>query len=284
MRKLTIKRRKSFVGCLAKMKVYIEDAASGELVINDVPCKKLGVLGNGEEKSFEIESQSAKIFIIADKLSKNYCNEFYQLDEGEEDVFLSGQNKYNPITGNPFRFDNNENDVVIHNRKKNLKRGLIIFAVVAVVGFAVGFTISYIVNSRDETFSVKGMSITLPNEFEEVHGTDFTAAYGTEDVAVFALQEKFSLLEDFESYSLREYANMVKIANNISSSVKTAYGLTYFEYESTNPGTSDTFHYYAFVYKANDSFWLIQFAASDDVYEDYTEEIFDWAKSVEFDS
>ena len=50
MRNLTIVRRKSFVACLAKMKVYIEDPASNELVINKIPCRKLGELKNGEEK------------------------------------------------------------------------------------------------------------------------------------------------------------------------------------------------------------------------------------------
>ena len=50
MRTLTIKRAKSFVACLAKMKVYVEDPTSREIVINNVPCRKLGDLKNGEEK------------------------------------------------------------------------------------------------------------------------------------------------------------------------------------------------------------------------------------------
>ena len=68
MRMLTIKRTKSFIACLAKMKVYIEDSSSTEIVINDVPCRKLGVLKNGEEKQFEIDEKEAKVFVIADKL------------------------------------------------------------------------------------------------------------------------------------------------------------------------------------------------------------------------
>ena len=47
MMNLTIKRNKSFVGCLAKLKVWIEDEA-GELVIGGVPCRLLGDLKNGE--------------------------------------------------------------------------------------------------------------------------------------------------------------------------------------------------------------------------------------------
>ena len=51
MRNLTIKRTKSFVACLAKMKIYVEDPTSNEICINNTPCRKLGDLKNGEEKN-----------------------------------------------------------------------------------------------------------------------------------------------------------------------------------------------------------------------------------------
>ena len=44
MRTLTIERKKSFVGCIAALKVYIEDPLAGELTINGVRCRKLGTL------------------------------------------------------------------------------------------------------------------------------------------------------------------------------------------------------------------------------------------------
>ncbi len=43
-----------------------------------------------------------------DALSKNYCNDFYALPEGTEDISLTGRNCFNPGTGNAFRFDNND--------------------------------------------------------------------------------------------------------------------------------------------------------------------------------
>jgi hypothetical protein len=105
MRNLTIKRTKSFVACLVKMKIYLEDPMASELVINNVPCRKLGELKNGEEKTFVIGENSAKVFVIADTLSRNYCNEYYQLPDGQDDIFLSGKNDFNPASGNAFRFD-----------------------------------------------------------------------------------------------------------------------------------------------------------------------------------
>lgn len=139
MRTLTIKRAKSFVACLAKMKVYVEDPTSREIVINNVPCRKLGDLKNGEEKAFSIDEGAVKVFVIADKLSKNYCNEYYQLREGQEDVFLSGKNCFNPATGNAFRFDHNDNDEVIANRQRNTIKGIVILIVAAIVGAIIGY-------------------------------------------------------------------------------------------------------------------------------------------------
>ena len=99
MRNLTIIREKSFVGCLAKMKIYIEDRASGEIHVNGTPCRKIGDLKNGEEKTFQVTEEEAKVFVIADQLSKDYCNEYYQLPAGQEDLFLVGKNKFNPAAG-----------------------------------------------------------------------------------------------------------------------------------------------------------------------------------------
>ncbi len=142
MRNLTIMRVKSFVGCLGKLKIYIEDATSNEITINNIPCRKLGELKSGEEKTFQIDNNAAKVFAIFDKVSKNYCNDFYQLPEGEEDIILTGKNKFNPVNGNAFRFDNNENAEVMGNRKKGNTIGLIVFIVCLLVGFTVGYLIA----------------------------------------------------------------------------------------------------------------------------------------------
>ena len=143
MRKLTIKRTKSFVACLMSMKVYIEDHSSSELTINDIPCRKLGEIKNGEEKTFEIGDEAAKVFVIADKLSKDYCNDIYELAEGHEDVSLTGKNQLNPANGNAFRFDNNESVAAQANRKRGTNKGIIIMIVAIAVGAIVGFIIGF---------------------------------------------------------------------------------------------------------------------------------------------
>ncbi len=287
MRNLTIKRTKSFVGCLAKMKIYIEDPTSNEMLINNTPCRKIGDLKNGEEKTFQIGEQQAKVFVIADKLSKNYCNEYYQLSEGQEDVFLSGKNKFSPANGNAFRFDNNESEEIAANRKQGARKGLIILIVAAVIGAAAGYLIASGLFSNKtpdvKTFSSNGMVITLTDEFRETDIGNYTVAYDSKNVAVFVLKEGFTLAEGFEDYTLEQYADLVIQANNLSSAeIKTADGLTSFEYVFTNPETNDSYKYFSYVYKTDDAFWLIQFATLNENVDEYAQQITDWAKSVEF--
>ncbi len=143
MRYLTITRKKTFVASLVKMKVYIEDE-SNELTIADVPCKKLGEIKNGETVTFEIDEHEAKIFVIADTLSKGYCSEFYQLPDGFEDIRLVGQNKFNMARGNAFVFENNETEEAVAHRKSGFWIGMAIIIGAAIVGAAVGVAIALI--------------------------------------------------------------------------------------------------------------------------------------------
>ncbi len=288
MRNLTIKREKSFVGSLAKMKVYIEDPTSNEMRINDVPCRKIGDLKNGEEKTFQIDEQEVKIYVIADKLSKNYCNEFYQLPAGQEDVFLSGKNKFNPANGNAFRFDNNESEETIASRKRGTRKGLLILIIAAIIGAVVGYSITSGLFS-DKTpdakdFSSNGMSIRLTDEFIKTDIENYTVAYDSKNVAVFALKEAFALADGFQNYTLEQYGNLVLKNNNLSASeLQNLDGLTEFEYEFTNPNTKDTYKYFSFVYKADDAFWLVQFATLTENVNEYRAQILEWAKTVSFE-
>ena len=140
MRKLTIKRLKSGAACLAKTKFYIV-VPYGDTMINGEKCAFLCELKNGEEKSFEINCEQQKIYAICDSLTKNYCNDYYIIDSGEQDVYLTGSHKLNPLIGNPFRFDNNTSAGAEQNRKKGGKKGVLVYVLASVIGFIVGYLI-----------------------------------------------------------------------------------------------------------------------------------------------
>ena len=290
MRHLTLKRAKSFVACLAKVRVYVEDPTATDVVINQISCRKLGDLKNGEEKTFEIGEETVKVFVIADRMSKGYCNEFYQIPAGEEDVFLSGQNKFNPATGNAFQFDNNNSPEVLQNRKKSMKKGIVVLCVAIAVGFVggiVGGKLATALLSQNQeveakTFSSNGMSVTLTNEFQKESVENYTLCYASEKVGMLALKEPFTLAEGMENYTLEQYGNLVLKNNKLTVALETVDGLTGFSYDFTNSDTGDCFTYVCFVYKSGDAFWLVQFFTKAEHAEEYESQIVEWAKSVDF--
>lgn len=278
------------MACLAKIKVYIEDAASNEMVINNVPCRKLGDLKNGEEKTFVIDDNEAKIFVIADALSKGYCNEFCTIPAGTEDVVLNGENKYNPANGNAFRFDGVTDETILQNRKKSTKKGTVVLIAACIIGILIGATVSAIWLSgkkdKSKEFSSDGMTITLTDEFVKTSMAGFTVCYDSKDVAVFALKEDFSIVDGLENYTIHQYGDAAIKNNNLGSSVKlkTGHGLVYAEYEATNPETKEAYSYFIVFYKTSDSFWLVQFCSLTEKYQDNRKTFIDWAKKVEFSS
>lgn len=281
MRNLTIMRAKSVVACAATMKVYIEDPESNDLTINGCSCRKLGNLKNGEVKTFEISEHAAKVFVIADKLSKGYASEYYPLEAGTEDVTLVGKNNFNPATGNAFRFDGVTDEEVLKHRKKGNKIGIIVLIAALLLGFAIGMLANRD-SGEPKDFTVNGMQITLTDEFRKQSAAGFTAGYGSKEVAVLVLEEEFSLQAGFGDLTLREYADLVLKNSGYTTTIKTENGVTYFEYEATvDNGT--VYHYVAAMYKGPDAFWLIQFATEKEDAAAYRDQIFTWAKSVTFE-
>lgn len=280
MRNLTVERTKSFVGCLAKAKIYIEDG-SGDTAINGVNCKFLGALKNGEKQTFAIPQEQVRIFVIADKLSRNFCSEVYTIQAGEEDVFLSGRNRFNPGAGNAFRFDGNSDSQAAANRRKGTRIGWIVLAAAVVVGGIVGFILANPgASGEPKEFYYEGMGITLNDYFKETSANGFNACYQSKDVAVFVLRETLE-----EDYSLDEYGQMVISVNELEDTAQLKHlgGLTFFEYDYTNQDNGDSFSYFAAVYKNGEDYWMIQFACREKDRQSYIDAFKSWAQSVRFE-
>ena len=117
--------------------------------VTDTQAKKLTHLNlafapmkNGETATFPIGDQAAKVFVIADKVSRGFCNNYYPLSIGTEDVVLTGKNKFHPGAGNPFRFDGVTDPEVLENRKKGNGKGIVILIVSALAGVITGLLLS----------------------------------------------------------------------------------------------------------------------------------------------
>lgn len=286
MRTLTIKREKSVVACTAKMKVYIEDPIQSDLQIGGVPCRKLGDLKNGEEKTFQIGSNAAKVFVIADMLSKEYSNDYYPLPYGDEPVRLTGKNHYDLRAGHPFRFDGVTDESALANRKKGNKTGTLVLIAAVIVGIllGVGRVLLRAEPTDPKDFTVDNMTITLTEAFDEEEYGDFDQCYESRDVAVFVLKEPFSLMDGLKDYTLTQYGNLVVQGNDLDKdALKTENGITYFSYTAEGSNSDTTYYYFAAVYKGPDAFWLIQFAVDQNKIADYQDEFFQWAASVTFE-
>ena len=152
MRHLTIERKRSIAAALIKMKVYIEEPSiSGRvfpdvkfvnsrayysytpkyLCINGINCRFLGHLKNGEKKTFSIGEKPMRLFVIVSAFDKETFRSTYDISEGKDDVFLSGQNIRSLFDGNPFVFDGEEVPRVSTKLKRKYIRTMIISAIVA---------------------------------------------------------------------------------------------------------------------------------------------------------
>lgn len=284
MRYLTIQRNKSFVACLMRLKVYVEDPNAGEIKIQGVPCRKIGELKNGEQQSFMIGDEKLRIFVIGDKLSKNYCFDFYEVPEGTDNVFISGACKYNPLNGNAFRFDGIPTEEMKYRRRKANRRGILINLTAWIIGIAIGLGLVILplfATPEEKVFTKGNVSITLNEDFKEEFNNSFDAVYNSGEIAVFVLEEKFDDDEAFEAMTLDEYCNAVIEANGKNTEPKHKDGLTYYEYDWVSD-QNYKFRYLAFVFKADDGFYLVQFGVQENMYSVYEDDIFAYAKSVTF--
>ena len=284
MRNLTILREKSFVGSLAKMKVYIEDPASAELTISGTPCRKLGDLKNGEQQTFEIEEDARRIYVIADTVSKEYCNEVYELPAGAEDISLSGRNCYEPSRGNAFRFADNNSESALQQRKRGKKIGWIVLICAILVGFAVGFVISYHgAAPKEKTFTDKGISMVLTSDFVpvEVEDDKFLLCYSTPDKAVLVVKEPFSSYEEMETFSLDRYTRLVISMNQLDAKLShTDSGIPCYDYQGSDGNV--TFAFRAYTYRTEDAFWIVQFGTNAEKIESMYAQFDAWADTVTF--
>lgn len=284
MRNLTIKRAKRFVACAATMKVYIEDPAANDLTINGCACRFLGKLKNGEERTFAISEDAAKVFVIADKLSKGYCSEYYPLPEGQEDMVLTGKNCFNPATGNAFRFDGVTNEAVLANRKKGTTKGAIVLVAAVVVGFAIGFATMFGLltgSAEPKTFTETGFEITLTDKFKSISAPNYTHSYESKDVVVFILKEGRTVFEINGIDSLMEYADVVQLANGHDLPIQKDDGFVYYEYSYTDAASGKEYHYFTTMHKGAFNFWIVQFATLEENAEEYRQTIMEWARTVE---
>lgn len=293
MRRLWIERQKATAACLAKMKVYIEDHENPDTTIGDVPCRKLGELKNGQQRHFAIDEQPARVFVVADTVSRNVYNEFVRIPGGWEDVFLTGQNRLKPWAGNPFHFDGEQEPEVMENRKRTGRNGSRILLAAIIVGLIAGAVIGGVIGAsiladvpdtvRLETRQVRDLQIVLPETMELQDIAGYTACYDSPEAAVFLLREDFSLLPDAQNLTLEAYGALVLANNGLEevAQLRQEEGMTVFDYVYAD-GSGNAYSYYTVLCKGSDAFWIVLFSAPEKNAAEMFPYFRQWAKTITF--
>jgi hypothetical protein len=113
MRKLIMKRKKTFTASLVKVRIFIENDL-GELELGTVRCREVGSLKNGATGEYDIPNESVYVFVVFSKVLPNEFHTVHQIPAGDGNVELFTGPTLNPLMGNPFdiytRDDLNELD------------------------------------------------------------------------------------------------------------------------------------------------------------------------------
>lgn len=136
-------------------------------------------------------------------------------------------------------------------------------------------------------FSAAGLHLTLTDAFAEKQHAAYTLYAESENLLVLGLKEEYTLFEntDFSAQtSPEQYAALVWSANRLEGDIPLNNDgeLLWFEYD--NHVNGGDYRYRAYVYKDNEGFWLLQFAARADEFGALSVEIHDYAASVYFDA
>jgi hypothetical protein len=87
MRKLTLKRKKTLISSMVKIRIFIEHSA-GEFELDKIKCTEIGSLKNGETGQYEIPTGDVNLLVLYSKIfpNKNYTP--YKIPAGSDDLEL----------------------------------------------------------------------------------------------------------------------------------------------------------------------------------------------------
>jgi len=293
MRNVTIERKKSFVGSLAKFRVFVEDAEHPDMMIQGVPCRKVGEMKNGGTATFEVGDEATKIFVINGQASQEFCAELYPLPAGTTDVYLSGACKLNPSAGNAFRFDDNDSEEAQQVRKSSKKSGVLITIISVLLGIlvAVGIglfkadVIKCTKKSSDRNFTAQEMDITLDRTFQKESQIGFAARFDSSDAQIYVERlDKNDVDDEYKDMTVDEFAALVIEGGGFGYGRTLLHegDLPYIEYSEKDRNSGEMVKGFVAFYKSENAFWDVQFYSLEKDFSKMRSSFVKWAKSVSF--
>lgn len=281
MRRIYLTRERSFVGCLAKQQVYIEDHARGEVELDGIPCRRIAELANGETVDFAISEESRTVFVIATANTRKYCGEKYLIAAGDTDVELVGKNVYNPGLGNPFRFHGVTDEDALADRRRENKKGIMLTAAAVLVGLVFGLAVS-----GDKLF-LKDKSF-ISDSFEIVLNTNFSDSYengvyyfGSKDCSVAVYEYGYSDHVTLEEKSVSEFLEVLKENGSLASGAELSNesGVDFIEIEAESV-SGELRSYLTVPLKGEQSFFIFEFGCKTKDYPKLRASFIEWASTI----
>lgn len=135
-------------------------------------------------------------------------------------------------------------------------------------------------------FTAAGLHLTLTDAFAEKQHAAYTLYAESETLLVLGLKEEYTLFEntDFSAQtSPEQYAALVWNANKLEGELTLSEdgALLWFDYDQQVNGGD--YRYRAYVFKDNEGFWLLQFAARANEFAEQSDVMHEYAASVYFD-
>lgn len=278
MRNLTIYRKSAAAGKLAKMNVFIEDPNSTELILPDHHYKKLGDLKNGEAKTFQVTEDAAKIIVVSEREGRNSRWGYYMLEQGTEDVVLTGKTTLEKGGQFVFEFDvkSAQIDTQALNKRRVIKRW---FVRVLIMVLCVLVLRSCLAEPEPKAFAVEDLNITLTTDFVRETNNEALAMFESKKVNVYIHKEVHIFYDDLRSLSAEEYAKTIAENTDVNADItKNENGWVTYNH-TKNAGKIISSHHFFYVFKTTNSFWIVEFVTPSDNYKDDIEQ---WANSMEF--
>ena len=134
-------------------------------------------------------------------------------------------------------------------------------------------------SAQTKEFSVKELTITLTEDFQEASYPSYDGSFESRDMAVYILREEFELFDGGDvEVDLAYYTDLLIEGNGLDVQTQSKDGLTYFVFDKDANG--DAYTYYAFTYEGDDAFWLVQICCRTENAEKLESTVLQYAKSV----
>ena len=289
MRNLTVLRKNAMPGAKKAVEVYIEDRENSEIEIEDVPCRKLGTVQSGEQKTFSVPETKAAVYVLDLFPEVALTGDKTTIPQGDTALYLVGKCRIGPDA--PFRFSGPATADAPKYKPMSAKKGLIV-AIAFAAAFLAPLLLKLMPSSGSQldttlqepikTYEEAGVSIDLPQNFQKTELDGYELIYSTMDAAAYFKKEPKKDNPEIAGWNLKEYTVHAAADKRVDpDQILSNAGIPYFTYEI--PGADRTVYlHYSFNYETEDAFWNLDLAIAGKNRESYEPALMQWAKSVKF--